>query len=284
MVRQEERPWQGQTTVLLDLRAAAHETARPDDTPRRADPRADQQLRVGGQRGRQHRRATRFGPGAARAGRPTRRRPTAALRRRARASPRPRRGARAAAPTSARSPGAAGGGTRSTLIAVLGRLDPRACARCRRARPRSLVARLCPAARRRHLDPAALGAGARRARRRPSWPPRPRCCAAPAGGWPSSRAGHRHGRGLAGCCWPPAPRGRRGAAMSRRRCTYRRLRRARRPLAPDRPRPRPPPRRAARPLGRPARATALALLACALGVDAAQGACSPTTAGSSTSG
>ena len=45
MVRQEERPWRGQSTVLLDLRAAAHERA-PGDAPLDAgtDPRLSSSL------------------------------------------------------------------------------------------------------------------------------------------------------------------------------------------------------------------------------------------------
>ena len=45
MVRQEERPWRGQSTVLLDLRAAAHERA-PGDVPLDAgtDPRLSSSL------------------------------------------------------------------------------------------------------------------------------------------------------------------------------------------------------------------------------------------------
>jgi uncharacterized protein (DUF58 family) len=40
MVRQEERPWQGQSTVLLDLRGAAHASALPGDEPRDARERS----------------------------------------------------------------------------------------------------------------------------------------------------------------------------------------------------------------------------------------------------
>ncbi|MDT4917128.1 MAG: hypothetical protein QOH89_1828 [Pseudonocardiales bacterium] len=39
MVRQEERPWRGQSTVLLDLRASAHTSARDSGMPSPADPR-----------------------------------------------------------------------------------------------------------------------------------------------------------------------------------------------------------------------------------------------------
>jgi uncharacterized protein (DUF58 family) len=45
MVRQEERPWRGQSTVLLDLRAAAHATA-PDMSPGQ-DPRLTSSLEWG---------------------------------------------------------------------------------------------------------------------------------------------------------------------------------------------------------------------------------------------
>lgn len=40
MVRQEERPWQGQSTLLLDLRAGAHAAALPGDEPRDARQRS----------------------------------------------------------------------------------------------------------------------------------------------------------------------------------------------------------------------------------------------------
>ena len=55
MVRQEERPWQGEVTLLLDLRASAHVEV-TDHRPR-SGPAAAQQLRVGDQRHGQHRAA-----------------------------------------------------------------------------------------------------------------------------------------------------------------------------------------------------------------------------------
>jgi uncharacterized protein (DUF58 family) len=39
MVRQEERPWRGQSTLLLDLRAGAHASTPPDDAEGRPEPR-----------------------------------------------------------------------------------------------------------------------------------------------------------------------------------------------------------------------------------------------------
>jgi uncharacterized protein (DUF58 family) len=44
MVRQEERPWRGQSTVLLDLRAGAHATGPVDPSARRPDPRLTSSL------------------------------------------------------------------------------------------------------------------------------------------------------------------------------------------------------------------------------------------------